>query len=87
MQKKTEYCGGKTTRIDLGKLVLYYSFDTLVAFKINVASEPLVIIKNYWGNTTGKHLNAIDEDKTIRLDEEAFEKAYQAMLKVHNLSY
>lgn len=47
----------------------YYSYETLIAFAVR-------IIKNYWNTTTGKHLNQIDPDHDIRLDNEEFEKEY-----------
>lgn len=47
----------------------WYSYETLVAFRINGEFH---IIKNYWGPTTGKHLNWIDSNKKIREDEDTF---------------
>ena len=55
---------------DINNVDYYFSYNTLVAF--NHRSIGLVIMKNYWGNTTGKHLNWIDRDKTIRVDEDEF---------------
>lgn len=49
----------------------WFSYNTLVAFIINGEFH---IIKNYWGPTTGKHLNWIDNDKSIREDQETFEE-------------
>ena len=52
----------------------YFSYDTLVAFTGN---DGLVIRENVWGNTTGKHLNWIDNgNKKERLTPEDFEKKY-----------
>ena len=48
----------------------WFSYNTLVAFQINGEFH---IIKNYWGTTTGKHLNWIDSNKAIREDEETFQ--------------
>ena len=48
----------------------WFSYDTLVAFRINGEFH---IIKNYWGTTTGKHLNWINPDKSIREDEQSFQ--------------
>ena len=47
----------------------WYSYETLVAFHINGEFH---IIKNYWGPTTGKHLNWIDNDKAAREDADTF---------------
>lgn len=48
----------------------WFSYETLVAFDINGEFH---IIKNYWGTTTGKHLNWIASDHSIREDMETFE--------------
>ena len=48
----------------------WYSYDTLVAFCVKGEFH---IVKNYWGTTTGKHLNWSDENKSIREDRETFE--------------
>jgi hypothetical protein len=44
---------------------VYFSYETIIAVNIN---EKLFIAKNQWGTTTGKHLNAIDKNKSIRVD-------------------
>lgn len=54
----------------------WFSYQTLVAFTIN---DEFHIIKNYWGTTTGKHLNWIDSNKNIREDEETFNKNYKRL--------
>lgn len=54
----------------------WYSYETLVAFCINGSFH---IIHNYWGNTTGKHLNWIDSDKTIRESESVFNANYERL--------
>ena len=53
----------------------YFSYETLVAFRCRVKGE-FHIIKNYWSNTTGKHLNWIDSDKSIRETMEQFNNNY-----------
>lgn len=54
----------------------YFSYKTLVAFKTKEGK--LFVIKNYWGATTGKHLNWIDGgDKKARLSKEDFMEAYK----------
>ena len=47
----------------------WYSYDTLVAFRIKGEFH---IIENYWGTTTGKHLNWINGNKSIRETDEEF---------------
>ena len=54
----------------------YFSYDTLVAFTGN---NGLVIRQNVWGNTTGKHLNWINKDKSIRVDEDTFNKKLEEL--------
>lgn len=52
----------------------YFSYQTLVAF--NGPDGRLVVMKNYWGTTTGKHLNAIDDDKKKRVGKDEFERLF-----------
>ncbi|NLW48467.1 MAG: hypothetical protein GXY86_14185 [Firmicutes bacterium] len=61
---------------DNGKF--WFSYKTLVAFSVN---NEFHIIKNYWGTTTGKHLNFINSDKSIREDKETFEANYKRLVK------
>ena len=56
----------------------WFSYDTLVAFMINGEFH---IIKNYWGTTTGKHLNWIDNDHSIREDRETFDANYNRLIE------
>ena len=55
----------------------WFSYNTLVAF---IAKGEFHIIKNYWGSTTGKHLNWIDSNKTIRETKEEFEANYKRLI-------
>mgnify|MGYP003659818456 FL=1 len=54
----------------------YFSYETLIAFR---GDEGLIIRENVWGNTTGKHLNWIDDDKSIRVNKEVFEAKLSAL--------
>lgn len=54
----------------------WFSYDTLVAFKINGEFH---IVKNQWGSTTGKHLNWIDSNKSIREDYDTFTANYERL--------
>lgn len=54
----------------------WYSYKTLVAFRINGEFH---ITKNYWGTTTGKHLNWINGDKKIREDADTFNANFQRL--------
>lgn len=54
----------------------WFSYKTLVAFTRPKGGR--VVIQNYWGPTTGKHLNWIDGgDRKSRLTRDAFDAAYQ----------
>ena len=55
---------------DVNRIEYYFSYNTLVAFKH--PTSDLVIRENIWGNTTGKHLNWIDADKSKRVDTPTF---------------
>jgi hypothetical protein len=46
-----------TTYITIGTTKIYYSYDTIIAFSHH--SQPLYMIENLWGPTTGKHMNWI----------------------------
>ena len=58
----------------------YFSYDTLVAF---YDDEGLCIRENIWGPTTGKHLNWINKDKSIRVGSDIFEARLQALRDKH----
>ncbi len=54
----------------VGGRTYFFSYRTLVA--VDDLEKGLIVSKNYWGTTTGKHLNWICIDKSRRLDSEAF---------------
>ncbi len=65
---------------NLGRLTVWFSYKTPVAFQVR-GREPIVCI-NYWGPTTGKHLNAIDNgDTKRRMMMEGFNKALNEALE------
>lgn len=76
----TSYHGNSASAENSAKVIkingmsFYFSYETLVA--VNTGKE-LKVIQNYWGPTTGKHLNAIDggdkEAKDARLEKDAFD--------------
>ena len=57
----------------------WFSYDTLVAFMIHGEFH---IIKNYWGTTTGKHLNWIDDDHSIREDRKTFDANFNRLINL-----
>lgn len=58
------------TRVDIGELTLWFSYETIVAFMFK---GDFHISENVWSNTTGKHLNYIDPNKDIRENHDIFE--------------
>ncbi len=64
----------------IGSDKFWFSYETLVAFRIKGEFH---IIKNYWGTTTGKHLNWICDDKSIREDAETFNANFKRLTKGH----
>jgi hypothetical protein len=74
--------GAHCIAIQIGNVELYFSYDTVVAF---CGDGEMVISQNVWGPTTGKHLNAIDTDKSRRVSREVFEEKLQKLLANHQL--
>jgi hypothetical protein len=64
--------------IRIGDLILYYSYNTIIAFYH--PSTNTVIMENCRNNTTGRHLNLIDTT-TKRLPRAEFEKKLKKILK------
>jgi hypothetical protein len=73
------------SRVTIGKLVLWFSYKTCVAFYSPGYGK--VVSENYWGATTGKHLNSIDGGNTnARLKADDFERKLDAMLEKYELA-
>ena len=76
--------GANTIAIKMGKRTIYYSYDTVVAFKGENSKGKAFncVHMNDWGTTTGKHLNWIDGGtKEKRLNDDDFQKALQEFLR------
>ena len=71
--------GAHTLMVDFGRLTLYYSYRTVVAFYS--PERGLVCSKNVWGVTTGKHLNWIQPQHDRRIDRLEFEMQLADTLK------
>jgi len=69
---------GSSRQVDIEFIRLYYSYKTVVAF--STPDTGLVIRKNEWSTTTGKHLNAINSDHSIRISGLDFEKHLEAIM-------
>ena len=73
-----------TIDTERGRIELYFSYQTLVAF--SAPGLGLNISQNYWGTTTGKHLNWISRDKSIRLNSEEFENKVKELTNIMNVN-
>lgn len=56
--------------------ITYFSYKTPIAI---IDDNGLCIRENVWGSTTGKHLNWINRDKSIRVDSATFEDRLQRL--------
>ena len=74
---------GSSRAVYIGSLTLYFSYDTVIAF--SSPKTDLVIRVNDWSVTTGKHLNAINTNKKIRIDGEEFEKQLDTLMASYKL--
>jgi hypothetical protein len=83
-QYTSDNYGAHTQAIQIGKLTLYFSYDTVVAFRH--PSHGFVVSHNVWSVTTGRHLNWLEPDKKRRVPYEEFKKLLDEVLKEHNLS-
>lgn len=62
--------GPNLTKVDLGNVNFYFSYETIVAFE---KSGRNFVSRNVWSQTTGKHLNEIDGgEKEKRLEHDDF---------------
>jgi len=81
---KSDNYGGHSMAIRVGKLTLYFSYDTIVGF--HELGQPEKICENVWTTTTGKHLNWLEPDKSRRLPSEQFNAELEQVLEAHSLS-
>ena len=62
------------TEVEVGDLTIWFSYSTAIAF--HTPDTGTVVSENYWGPTTGKHLNYVDtgskEAKDSRLSDDLF---------------
>lgn len=75
--------GINSIKMEFDNLTLFFSYDIVIAF---IDSGELTIRKNDWSTTTGKHLNAINDNKKIRIDGNLFESKLARVLLKHKLS-
>ena len=71
-------------KVEIGDLELYFSYETCIGFR--TSKTGLVVSKNIWGSTTGKHLNWIDGgSKEGRIPNDEFEKQLNELLESRGL--
>jgi len=69
-------------KLEYGRITVWFSYETPVAFRI--AGGDLVVRRNDWGPTTGKHLNTIDGGATQhRVSEEEFARLWTDQITQH----
>lgn len=67
--------GAHALRFDVAGDSFWFSYKTLVAFQ--KGHGDIVVHRNDWGTTTGKHLNCIDDgNKKARLSAKDFEAKF-----------
>ena len=70
--------------VQIGELTLWFSYKTCVAFMAPGTGRK--VSENYWGSTTGKHINSIDgNNKKARLKSDEFEAELSSILKKYHL--
>ncbi len=86
MAIRLTYPSRNTKQIDVsvGNLTLNFSYNTVVAF--NSPFSGFVISENIWSTTTGRHLNEIHPDKSLRIPNEDFKLKLSEVLKHYGLS-
>lgn len=76
MSLPTIYQDGKLTRVDTGRLTVWFSYVTPVAFQ--VAGLPPVVHENVWGKSTAAQLNKIDGgNKNDRVSKTEFVRQWE----------
>jgi hypothetical protein len=80
--------GAHTMQFEFLGIRFWFSYSTLVAFQFPM--EPAVVIRNYWGPTTSRHLNwiysKIRGSKITEVSEEEFRVRYLAGLREMGLT-
>jgi hypothetical protein len=69
--------GVNTLYVTIDGVTIYFSYQTIVAFEYE---GELTISENIWSVTTGKHLNMIEPEKSIRVPNEEFRRELTRML-------
>lgn len=56
-----------------------FSYETPIAYS-SLHGRGWVVRENEWGPTTGKHLNEIEEDKSLRIPGDQFERQLMELI-------
>lgn len=80
-QYSSDNYGINSLKVTTEHIELWYSYETIIAYRD--FQDGLVVSKNDWGLTTGKHLNWINSDKERRLPYDKFYPKLQAALARH----
>lgn len=54
----------KMTTVIIGGIELYFSYDQIIGID---CKDGLYVCENIWSQTTGRHLNSIEPDKSKRM--------------------
>lgn len=73
-----KYCenSGNNIAVRIKNVSVYFSYKTVVAIKVD---DELFISDNVFSTTTGKHINAISPDKSIRISRDRFEEMLEGL--------
>ena len=65
-------------KVTINGTCFYFSYEALVA--VSTINHGTKVLKNNWGPTTGKHLNAIDGgNKNFRVDQDEFDDFVESL--------
>ena len=78
MKVELELIKQNFNKVVLKNLILYFSYKTIIAFNYNGL---ITISKNVWSKTTGRHLNYVNDDKSIRVDNTKFNELLNSVLE------
>lgn len=79
--RKTSHRNTQLHVVDIGNLSVWYSYQTPVAYR--VAGAPIVVRRNDWGPTTGRHIREIETAESAsgeRIDGATFERQLAALV-------
>jgi len=75
---------GKLTEVSFQNLTIWFSYKTPIAFMTPETGR--VVRENSWGVTTGRHLNAINNDKGKRIAGSDFDRQLSTILQAMGLN-